>query len=135
MGDEISNRPRTLRDYSRPSHEGYRNAIELPKGAKVSALRFDTVQLVQNECAFHGLREKVAWETIENLAQYEGEWWNNIIFPNKGSPDYIDANLKQELEGMKCRVESLMRSKVLLYYEEDLHFPKDLIMRSLREGY
>ncbi|GJZ33778.1 zinc finger, CCHC-type containing protein [Tanacetum coccineum] len=36
MGDKNSNRPRTLGDYSRPSHEGYRNAIELPEGAKVS---------------------------------------------------------------------------------------------------
>ncbi|GKD74539.1 zinc finger, CCHC-type containing protein [Tanacetum coccineum] len=35
MGDENSNRPRTLGDYSRPSHEGYRNSIELPEGAKV----------------------------------------------------------------------------------------------------
>ncbi|GJW08262.1 hypothetical protein Tco_1570685 [Tanacetum coccineum] len=30
MGDE--NPIRTLGDYSRPSHEGYRNTIELPKG-------------------------------------------------------------------------------------------------------
>ncbi|GKA82008.1 zinc finger, CCHC-type containing protein [Tanacetum coccineum] len=29
MGDKNSNRPRTLGDYSRPSHEGYRNVIEL----------------------------------------------------------------------------------------------------------
>ncbi|GJV67824.1 hypothetical protein Tco_1483333 [Tanacetum coccineum] len=55
MGDENSNRPRTLGDYSRPSHEGYRNAIELPEGAKVSPLRSDTIWLVQNGCAFHGL--------------------------------------------------------------------------------
>ncbi|GJY29449.1 hypothetical protein Tco_0405216 [Tanacetum coccineum] len=36
MGDENLNRPRTLGYYSRPSDEGYRNAIELPEGAKVS---------------------------------------------------------------------------------------------------
>ncbi|GJU68596.1 zinc finger, CCHC-type containing protein [Tanacetum coccineum] len=55
MGDENSNQPRTLGDYSRPSHEGYRNAIELPEGAKVSPLRSDSIRLVQNGCAFYGL--------------------------------------------------------------------------------
>ncbi|GKC04970.1 hypothetical protein Tco_0996580 [Tanacetum coccineum] len=40
MGDE--NPIRTLGDYSRPSHEGYRNTIELPKGNNVVPLRSDT---------------------------------------------------------------------------------------------
>ncbi|GJW15290.1 hypothetical protein Tco_0019423 [Tanacetum coccineum] len=70
------------------------------------------------------LRAEVAWETIANLAQYEGEGWNDLIFPNKGSPDYIDANLEQELESMECRVESLMRNEVLLYYDGGFTFPK-----------
>ncbi|GJZ25269.1 hypothetical protein Tco_0562728 [Tanacetum coccineum] len=34
MGDE--NPIRTLRDYSKPSHEGYKNTIELPVGTFVS---------------------------------------------------------------------------------------------------
>ncbi|GJZ87184.1 MAK10-like protein [Tanacetum coccineum] len=54
MGDE--NPIRTLGDYSRPSHEGYRNTIELPDGNNVVPLRFDTIRLVQNGCSFHGLR-------------------------------------------------------------------------------
>ncbi|GJT55229.1 hypothetical protein Tco_0990283 [Tanacetum coccineum] len=53
MGDK--NPPRTLRDYSQPSHEGYRNTIELPEGNNVVPLRSDTIRLVQNGCAFHGL--------------------------------------------------------------------------------
>ncbi|GJW82906.1 hypothetical protein Tco_0156051 [Tanacetum coccineum] len=65
------------------------------------------------------LRPKEAWETIEDLAQYEEEEWNDLIFPEKGIPDYIDASLEQELESMKCQVESLMRSEVLLDYEEN----------------
>ncbi|GKA38538.1 zinc finger, CCHC-type containing protein [Tanacetum coccineum] len=210
MGDE--NQPRTLVDYSRPSHEGYQDAIELPEEAKVSRLRSDTIRLVQNgysidlNCAIrnttrlrlfhfslrdqainwldrlpagsistwddlttrflvqffppkrttkfrndilmfqqhqgeslydawtcfkdlhqkvphHGidlwfqvqifynhvdyatqmaihyaaggrlrkLRVEVAWETIEDLAQYEDEEWDDLIFPEKGSPDYINA--------------------------------------------
>jgi hypothetical protein len=51
-------RPRTLGEYSRPSHQGYRNTIELTQGANVSPLRSDTIRLVQSECAFHGLRSE-----------------------------------------------------------------------------
>ncbi|GKA54665.1 hypothetical protein Tco_0753614, partial [Tanacetum coccineum] len=56
MGDE--NPIRTLEDYSRPSHEGYRTSIELPEGNNVVPLRFDTIRLVQNGCSFHGLRSE-----------------------------------------------------------------------------
>ncbi|GJS37320.1 MAK10-like protein [Tanacetum coccineum] len=56
MGDE--NPIRTLGDYSRPSHEGYRNTIELPAGNNVVPLRSDTIRLVQNGCSFHGLRSE-----------------------------------------------------------------------------
>ncbi|GKB41765.1 zinc finger, CCHC-type containing protein [Tanacetum coccineum] len=56
MGDE--NPIRTLGDYSRPSHEGYRNTIELPEGNNMVPLRSDTIQLVQNGCSFHGLRSE-----------------------------------------------------------------------------
>ncbi|GJV79207.1 zinc finger, CCHC-type containing protein [Tanacetum coccineum] len=49
---------RTLGDYSRPSHEGYQNTIELPDGNNVVPLRSDTIRLVQNGCSFHGLRSE-----------------------------------------------------------------------------
>ncbi|GJU07203.1 zinc finger, CCHC-type containing protein [Tanacetum coccineum] len=49
------NHIRTLGDYSKPSHEGYRNTIKLPVGNNVVPLRFDTIRLVQNGCSFHGL--------------------------------------------------------------------------------
>nr|GEW06948.1 hypothetical protein [Tanacetum cinerariifolium] len=56
MGDE--NHIRTLGDYSKPSHEGYRNTIELPVGNNVVPLRSDTIRLMQNGCSFHGLRSE-----------------------------------------------------------------------------
>ncbi|GJU73736.1 hypothetical protein Tco_1265141 [Tanacetum coccineum] len=65
------------------------------------------------------LRPEVAWETIKDLAQYEEEKWNDLIFSEKVSPDYINATLEQELECMECQVEFLMRNDVLLEYEED----------------
>ncbi|GKD65146.1 MAK10-like protein, partial [Tanacetum coccineum] len=53
MGDE--NPIRTLGDYFKPSHEGYRNTIELPVGNNAVPLRSNTILLVQNGCSFHGL--------------------------------------------------------------------------------
>ncbi|GJS76300.1 hypothetical protein Tco_0726181 [Tanacetum coccineum] len=55
MGDE--NLIRSLGDYSKPSHEGYRNTIELPEGNNVVPLRSDTIRLV--------------------LALYDNESWND----------------------------------------------------------
>nr|GEU75348.1 replication protein A 70 kDa DNA-binding subunit C-like [Tanacetum cinerariifolium] len=56
MGD--GNPIRTLGDYSRPSHQGYRNTIELPEGNNVVPFRSDTIWLVENGCSFHGLRSE-----------------------------------------------------------------------------
>ncbi|GKD38205.1 zinc finger, CCHC-type containing protein [Tanacetum coccineum] len=53
MGDE--NPIRTLGDYSKPSHEGYMNTIELSVGNNVVPFRSDTIRLVQNRCSFHRL--------------------------------------------------------------------------------
>ncbi|GJU61853.1 MAK10-like protein [Tanacetum coccineum] len=65
MGDE--NPIRTLRDYSKPSHEGYRNTIELPIGNNVVPLQSDTIQLVQNRCSFHGLWSEDPNQHLKNL--------------------------------------------------------------------
>ncbi|GJR24444.1 shikimate O-hydroxycinnamoyltransferase [Tanacetum coccineum] len=56
--DPNANPIRTLGDYSKPSHEGYMNTIELPVGNNVVPLRSNTIQLVQNGCLFHGLRSE-----------------------------------------------------------------------------
>ncbi|GJT37763.1 hypothetical protein Tco_0937628 [Tanacetum coccineum] len=56
MGDK--NPIPTLGDYSKPSHEGYRNTIELLVRNNVVPLRSDTIRLVQNGCSFHGLRSE-----------------------------------------------------------------------------
>ncbi|GJZ38156.1 hypothetical protein Tco_0584347 [Tanacetum coccineum] len=53
MGDK--NPIRTLGDYSKPSHEGYMNTIEIPVGNNVVPLRSDTIWLVQNGCSFYKL--------------------------------------------------------------------------------
>ncbi|GJV22503.1 MAK10-like protein [Tanacetum coccineum] len=56
IGDE--NPIRTLGDYSKPSHEGYRSTIELLAGNNVVPLRSETIWLMHNGCSFHGLWSK-----------------------------------------------------------------------------
>ncbi|GKC75770.1 hypothetical protein Tco_1126544 [Tanacetum coccineum] len=79
MRDE--NPIRTLGDYSKPSHEGYRNTIELPDGNNVVPLQSNTIRLFEIDLATGGkLRDKNAeesWEIIENLALYDYESWND----------------------------------------------------------
>ncbi|GKA27900.1 hypothetical protein Tco_0714068 [Tanacetum coccineum] len=53
MGDEDP--IRTLGDYSKPSHKGYRTTIELPVGNNVVPFLSDTIRLVQNGCSFQGI--------------------------------------------------------------------------------
>ncbi|GJY38369.1 hypothetical protein Tco_0424733 [Tanacetum coccineum] len=105
MGE--ANPIRTLGDYSRPGHEGYRNTIELPEGNNVVPLRSDTIRLVQNRCSFHRLRSEdpnqhlkdflklrtidqstggklrdrnteESWALLEDLALYNYESWNDL---------------------------------------------------------
>nr|GEU93124.1 MAK10-like protein [Tanacetum cinerariifolium] len=156
MGDE--NPIRTLGDYSRPSHEGYRNTIELPKWNNVVPLRSNTIQLVQNRCSFHELwseepnqhlkdflklmdsldldvanRErtrltmdyagegrlrkistKKAWDTIEELARYEDEGWNDPVVSEKESLNYENPDLEQLLGSMEYRVRILVEEAITL---------------------
>ncbi|GJU56125.1 hypothetical protein Tco_1229839, partial [Tanacetum coccineum] len=85
--------------YSKPSHEGYRNTIELPAGNNVVPLRSDTIRLVQNGCSFYGLRsqdpnqhlkdflelvdlldidgENRKRTRLHDLALYDNESWND----------------------------------------------------------
>ncbi|GJW49414.1 hypothetical protein Tco_0090765 [Tanacetum coccineum] len=57
----------TLRDYSKPIHEGYRNTIEIPDGNNVVPLRSDIIWLVQNRCSFHGLRSEDSYQHFKDF--------------------------------------------------------------------
>ncbi|GKD24434.1 zinc finger, CCHC-type containing protein [Tanacetum coccineum] len=65
MGDE--NHIRTLGDYSKPSHEGYRITIELPVGNNVVPLRSDTIRLVQNGCSLYGIWSEDPNQHLKNF--------------------------------------------------------------------
>ncbi|GKC45474.1 hypothetical protein Tco_1063196 [Tanacetum coccineum] len=90
MGDE--NPIRTLGDYSKPSHEGYRNSIELPAGNNVkdrkTSQRYPDVSTtswrisIRSMDSFQGLTPKSpsSWHrplAPKDLALYDNESWND----------------------------------------------------------
>ncbi|GKC42511.1 hypothetical protein Tco_1060233 [Tanacetum coccineum] len=79
MGDE--NPIRTLGDYSKPSHEGYRNTIELLVGNNVVPLRSDTIRLVQNGCSFRGLRSE---DPNQHLKDFLNSWTHLTLMVKTG---------------------------------------------------
>ncbi|GJR92540.1 MAK10-like protein [Tanacetum coccineum] len=72
MGDE--NPIRTLEDYSKPSHKGYRNTIELPEGNNMVPLRSDTIRLEQNGCSF----QDFASNWLERLPAGSISTWEDL---------------------------------------------------------
>ncbi|GKD60360.1 hypothetical protein Tco_1297869, partial [Tanacetum coccineum] len=127
----------TLGDYSKPSHEGYRNTIELPVGNNVVPLRSDTIRLVQNGCSFHGLRsedpnqhlkdflklvdsleldgENRERTCLQDLALYDNESWNDpkdFAKPVKAVslPQDVPSTSDRRLIELKNQVQRLMEA-------------------------
>ncbi|GJS34184.1 hypothetical protein Tco_0532566 [Tanacetum coccineum] len=78
MGDE--NPRRTLGDYSRPSHEGYRNTIEVPNKNDLVPLRSDTIRRTIDQAAsgkLHDKNDEESWELLEDPTLYDNKSWNN----------------------------------------------------------
>nr|GEY71393.1 retrotransposon Orf1 [Tanacetum cinerariifolium] len=92
MGDEIL--IRTLGDYSKPSHEGYRNTIELPVGNNVVPLRskpfgwckmdahsmdFDSrIQTNTLRISLNLWTHLTLMALLEDLALFDNEIWNDL---------------------------------------------------------
>ncbi|GJV39061.1 hypothetical protein Tco_1417501 [Tanacetum coccineum] len=65
MGD--ANPIRTLGDYSKPSHKGYRNTIELLEGKNVVPFRSDTIREIMRLCCFQFSLRDQARDWLERL--------------------------------------------------------------------
>ncbi|GKD52075.1 hypothetical protein Tco_1281051 [Tanacetum coccineum] len=57
---------------------------------------------------------KKAWATIEELAQYEDEGWNDHVILEKESLNYENPNLEQLLGIMEYKVRTLMEEAITL---------------------
>ncbi|GJT97057.1 hypothetical protein Tco_1092575 [Tanacetum coccineum] len=120
MGDE--NPIRTLGDYSKPSHEGYRNTIELLVGNNVVPLRSDTIQRTIDQSTGGKLRDrnaKESWALLEDLALYDNESWNDLkdfAKPVKAItlPQDVPSTSHRHLNELENQVQRLMEAHLAL---------------------
>nr|GEW57219.1 putative reverse transcriptase domain-containing protein [Tanacetum cinerariifolium] len=112
MGDE--NHIRTLGDYSKPSHEGYRNTIELPEGNNVVPLRSDTIMLSASG-KLHDRSTEESCALLEDLTIYDNKSWNDprdfaklvkAIF----LPQYVPSTSDNRLIELENQVQRLMEA-------------------------
>ncbi|GKC41896.1 MAK10-like protein [Tanacetum coccineum] len=126
---ENENPPRTLGDYSRPSHKGYRNTIELPDGNNVVPLQSDTIRLVQNGC--ESLSK--AWTHFKDLLQkvpHHGiDLWLKVqIFYDHVNPTTrrtIDQSADGKLHDKNAKESRALIEDLALYDNESQNDPRD----------
>ncbi|GKB06174.1 hypothetical protein Tco_0834407 [Tanacetum coccineum] len=75
MGDE--NPIRTLGDYSKPSHEDYRNTIELLEGNNEVPLRSDTIR---NEERMNEYMKALSLASYDMEEITEGKYYPTFLF-------------------------------------------------------
>ncbi|GKA29898.1 hypothetical protein Tco_0716143 [Tanacetum coccineum] len=138
MGD--ANPIRTLRDYTKPSHEGYRNTNELPVGNNVVPLRSDTIQKdcktpqrypnVPTTSRRFSLRSmdsgklrdrnaKESWALLEDLTLYDNESWNDPRdfakpFKTISLPQDFPSTSDRSLIELENQVQRLMEAHLAL---------------------
>ncbi|GJV76167.1 hypothetical protein Tco_1507751 [Tanacetum coccineum] len=105
MGDE--NPIRTLGDYFKPSHKGYRNTIELPIGNNCEIDRVAAGKLCDKNT-------DKSWEIIENLALYDHEGWNDtkeFVKPVKAisTPQPTSKTLDRRLLKLEDQIKFLLK--------------------------
>ncbi|GJZ39455.1 zinc finger, CCHC-type containing protein [Tanacetum coccineum] len=57
---------------------------------------------------------KKAWATIEELARYEDEGWNDPVILEELGLDYKNPDIEQLLGVMECKVDTLMKEAISL---------------------
>ncbi|GKC21452.1 zinc finger, CCHC-type containing protein [Tanacetum coccineum] len=145
MRDE--NPPRTLGDYSRPSHEGYRNTIELPEGNNVVPLRSDTIRLffppgrttkLKNDILMfqqhHGESLSEAWTRFKDLLQKVPHHGIDLWLQIQIFYDHVNQTTRHAIDhsaGGKLRDKSVEESwelieNLALYDHESWNDPRDL---------
>ncbi|GJS17137.1 hypothetical protein Tco_0411609 [Tanacetum coccineum] len=119
MGD--ANPIRTLGDYSKPSHEGYRNTIELPEENNVFEIDRATGGKLHNKSIDE------SWEIIENLALYDHESWND----SKNFGDEINDKMEEMFGLLKELTTNRAPKKVLIREEAKYPITKNINSISL----
>nr|GEW94933.1 MAK10-like protein [Tanacetum cinerariifolium] len=107
-----------LLETSKPSHEGYRNTIELPVGNNMVPLRSDTIWLVQNRCSFHELRSKEPNQHLKDflklvdLLDFNGENRERTRMRPNPQPETLGTTFEARLRDyMAAHTERMKRFK------------------------
>ncbi|GJS43379.1 hypothetical protein Tco_0568422 [Tanacetum coccineum] len=120
MGD--ANHIRTLGDYSKPSHEGYRNTIELLEGKNVVPLRSDTIRRTIDQSADGKLcdrNDKESRALLEDLTLYDNESWNDPrdfakLVKEISLPQDVPSTSNRRLIELENQVQRLMEAHLAL---------------------
>ncbi|GKA99964.1 hypothetical protein Tco_0827958 [Tanacetum coccineum] len=114
---------RTLGDYYKPSHEGYRNTIKLPVGNNVVPLRSDTIRLVQNGCSFHGLRSEDPNQHLKDFLKLLDSL--NLNGENKERTRTIDQSVGGKLRDRNAKESLPLLDDLAFYDNESWNDPRD----------
>nr|GEU47595.1 MAK10-like protein [Tanacetum cinerariifolium] len=114
---------RTLEDYSKPSHEGYRNTIELPVRNNVVSLRSDTIRLVQNGCSFHGHQSEDPNQHLKDFLKLMDSF--DLDGENKERTRTIDQSAGGKLRDHNVKEYWALLEDLALYYNESCNDPRD----------
>ncbi|GJS71256.1 MAK10-like protein [Tanacetum coccineum] len=129
MGD--ANPIRTFEDYFKPSHEGYKNTIELPVGNNVVPLRSDTIRERMRLCLFQFSLRDQASNWLEHLPAGSITTWADLTtrFLAQFFPPGRTAKLRNDiLLFQQHQGESLSEAwtqDLALYDNESWNDPKD----------
>nr|GEX44625.1 zinc knuckle CX2CX4HX4C [Tanacetum cinerariifolium] len=124
LEDNLTSVGNRVGDYSRPSHEGYRNTIKIPDGNNVVPMRSDTIRMVQNGCSFHGLRSEDPNQHLKDFLK---------LLESLDLDDHVSIHLKSEIDpanGGKLRDKKTEESweiikNLALYNHEEWNDPSD----------
>ncbi|GJU15627.1 hypothetical protein Tco_1143593, partial [Tanacetum coccineum] len=106
---------RDLGSFRRETDEDYDLHQDFPRSMVLRAVEDDVAGI---DYAAGGrlrkLRPDEAWATIERLAQYEDEGWNDAFIPVEMSLNYENSNIEQLLGIMEHKFDTLMKDIISL---------------------
>nr|GEV11066.1 zinc finger, CCHC-type [Tanacetum cinerariifolium] len=106
MGDK--NPICTLRDYSKPSHEGYRNTIELPEGNNVVPLRSDTIRGPHDTQYYMEDPEQAFVEYASSRTDEVGI--SNFMASQDTRLTKFEADFKQQQSEMTNKIDTVLKA-------------------------
>ncbi|GJZ81733.1 MAK10-like protein, partial [Tanacetum coccineum] len=126
-------------DYFKPSHEGYRNTIELPAGNNMVPLRSDTIRLVQNGCSFHGLRSEDPNQHLKDFLKLVDslDLFGGSISSWEGSTTRFTCSILPTGKDAKLRNDSMFQLNFMekLYLKHGTHpFPRISKIRTIDQS-